>query len=141
MGVKIMRVHKSLAVTLCVSISAMFAPARAADDFAFIAGTYALDAGDCKVAATGKPFSKELVGALSQEVLMPQGITSPREVHCKFRSAAKSESGWTVKADCEEMGAAEPYELAVTAGADGSLAFSNEDVWGPEPQVFKPCPK
>ncbi len=136
-----MRLRKSLALTRCVIISAMFAPARAADDFAFIAGTYALDAGDCKVAATGKPFSKELVGALSQEVLMPQGITSPREVHCKFRSAAKSESGWTVKADCEELGEASPAELTVTAGSDGSLAVLSEDIYGPEPQVFQPCPK
>jgi hypothetical protein len=135
-----MSVHKSHALTLCVSISAMFAPARAADDFAFIAGTYALDAGDCKAAATGKPFSKELVGALSQEVLMPQGITSPREVHA-FRSAAKSESGWTVKADCEELGEASPAELTVTAGSDGSLAVLSEDIYGPEPQVFQPCPK
>lgn len=136
-----MRIRKSLALMLCVIISAMFAPARAADDFAFIAGTYVLDAGDCKVAATGKPFSKELVGALSQEVLMPQGITSPREVHCKFRSAAKSESGWTVKADCEELGEASPAELTVTAGSDGSLAVLSEDIYGPEPQVFQPCPK
>ncbi len=136
-----MCVHKSLALTLGVIISAMFAPAYAADDFAFIAGTYALDAGDCKVAATGKPFSKELVGALSQEVLMPAGITSPREVHCKFRSAAKTESGWTVKADCEEMGEVSPAELKVTAGSDGSLAVVSEDIYGPDPQVFKPCPK
>lgn len=136
-----MCVRNSLALTLCVVISAMFAPAHAADDFAFIAGTYAMDAADCKVAATGKPFSKELVGALAQDLLTPAGITSPREVHCKFRSSAKSDSGWTVKADCEEMGEAAPYELTVTSGADGSLAFSNEDVWGPDPQVFKPCPK
>lgn len=136
-----MSVQKSLALTLCVVISAMFAPANAADDFAFIAGTYATDAADCKVAAAGKPFSKELVGALGQDILTREGITSPRETHCKFRSAAKSASGWTVKADCEEMGAAEPYELTVTSGADGSLAFSNEDMWGPEPQVFQPCPK
>ena len=136
-----MCVQKSLALTLCVVISAMFAPAHAADDFAFIAGTYALDAADCKVAATGKPFSKELVGALSQDILMPAGITSPREVHCRFRSAAKSESGWTVKADCEELGESSPSEFSVTAGSDGSLAVVSEDVYGPEPQVFKPCPK
>ncbi len=136
-----MGIQKCFALTLCVIIPMVLAPAHAADDFAFIAGTYALDAADCKVAATGKPFSKELVGALSQDILMPAGITSPREVHCRFRSAAKSENGWTVKADCEELGEASPAELSVTAGSDGSLAVVGEDVYGPEPQVFKPCPK
>ena len=48
-------------------------PGRPAD---LIAGKYALDAEDCKLLATGKPFSKELVGAISQEVLTPEGITS-----------------------------------------------------------------
>ena len=117
------------------------APARSADDWSFIAGKYALDPADCAAAAKGKPFSKKLVEALSQEVLTQEGITSPREVHCKFRSSAAGEKGWTVKADCEEMGEAEPYELAVTSGADGSLAVLNEDVWGPEAIIFKLCPK
>ena len=87
----------------------------------------------------GKPFSKELVGAISQEVLTQEGITSPREVHCKFRSSAAVGTGWTVKADCEEMGEASPAEIAVTAEADGSLAIVSEDVYGPEPLVFKQC--
>jgi hypothetical protein len=72
-------------------------------------------------------------------VLTPEGITSPREVHCKFRSSAAAGTGWMVKADCEEMGEASPAELAVTAEADGSLAIVSEDVYGPEPLVFKQC--
>ncbi len=111
----------------------------AAEDFSFVAGKYALDPEDCKLLGKGKPFSKELVGAISQEVLTPEGITSPREVHCKFRSSSAADNGWTVKADCEEMGAAEPYELAVTTAADNSLAVVSEDVYGPEPLVFKQC--
>src|SRR4029079_1188249 len=125
-----------------VVLAAIFAtamPVRAADDFSFVAGKYALAAEDCALLGKGKPFSKELVGAISQEVLTPEGITSPREVHCKFRSSSAADKGWTVKADCEEMGAAEAYELAVTSAADGALAVVSEDVYGPEPLVFKQC--
>lgn len=125
-----------------IAIAAVFtcSPAvQAAEQFSFIAGKYALDAEDCKPLGKGKPFSKELVGAISQEVLTPEGITSPREVHCKFRSSASADNGWTVKADCEEMGEASPAELTVTANADGSLAVVGEDVYGPDPLTFKRC--
>lgn len=132
---------QSLALILLASVLGLSSPAGAADDWSYIAGTYALNTDDCKAAATAKPFSKELVEALSQEVLTREGITSPREVHCKFRSSAAAEKGWTVKADCEEMGEASPAELAVTANADGSLAVLSEDIYGPEPQMFLPCPK
>jgi hypothetical protein len=125
---------------LATSVLASF-PARAADDWSFIAGKYALDPADCKLAGTATPFSKELVEGLSQEVLAREGITSPREVHCKFRSSAKTEKGWSVKADCEEMGEAAPYDLAVTANADGSVAVLSEDVYGPEALIFLPCQK
>jgi len=84
---------------------------------------------------------KQWVEALGEDVLTQAGITSPREVHCKFRSSAKGQKGWTVNADCEEMGEGAPYDLAVTANEDGSLAVANEDVWGPEAVVFKLCPK
>jgi len=116
-------------------------PATAADDWSFIAGTYAIEADDCKAATDHKPFSDELEEALSQDVLSREGITSPREVHCKFKGAEKAGGGWTVKSDCEEMGEGAPYDLKVTAGSDGSLSISNEDVWGPDPQVFKLCQK
>ena len=69
-------------------------PVPAAEDFSFIAGKYALDPEDCKLLGKAKPFSRELVGAISQEVLTPEGITSPREVHCKFRSSAAAGKGW-----------------------------------------------
>jgi hypothetical protein len=46
-----------------------------------------------------------------------------------------------VKADCEELGEASPYELTVTANPDGSLAVLSEDVYGPESQTFQLCPK
>jgi hypothetical protein len=117
----------------------MPAPARAADDWSFIAGKYALDSTDCKTIATGEAFSKEWVDALSQEVLTKEGITSPREVHCKFKSSSAGDKGWTVNADCEELGVVEPYELAVAANPDGSLAVLNEDVWGPDPIIFQLC--
>src|SRR5919201_6114845 len=67
------------------------APALAEDDWSFIAGTYAIDPDDCKLAGTAAPFSEELVDGLTQEVMTREGITSPREVHCKFRSAEKSD--------------------------------------------------
>ena len=134
-----MRSYLTTIPLVLAAVLATLMPVRAADDFSFIAGKYALDAEDCKLLATGKPFSKELVGAISQEVLTPEGITSPREVHCKFRSSAAAGQGWTVKGDCEEMGEASPAELAVTANADGSLAIVSEDVYGPEPLVFKQC--
>ena len=127
---------------ITVVLAAIFAtamPVRAAEDFSFVAGKYALAAEDCALLGKGKPFSKEWVGAISQEVLTPEGITSPREVHCKFRSSAAAGKGWTVKADCEEMGEASPAEIAVTANADGSLAIVSEDVYGPEPLVFQQC--
>jgi hypothetical protein len=81
------------------------------------------------------------VEVLSEDVLSRQGITSPRKVHCKFKTAEKAGDGWTVKSECEEMGEGAPYDLKVTAGSDGSLSISNEDVWGPDPQVFKLCQK
>jgi hypothetical protein len=127
----------SVALGLAAALAAS-TPAGA-EDFSFIAGKYALDPEDCKLLGKGKPFSKELLGAISQEVLTPEGITSPREVHCKFRSSSAADKGWTVKADCEEMGAAESYELAVTPAVDGALAVVSEDVYGPEPLVFKQC--
>jgi len=126
-------------VLLIMSLASV--PVRAADDWSFVAGTYAIEAGDCKAAADHKPFSGELVEALSQDVLTREGITSPREVHCKLKGAEKADGGWTVKSDCEEMGEGAPYDLKVTAGSDGSLSVSNEDVWGPDPQVFKLCQK
>ena len=128
-----------IGILLIMSLASV--PVRAADDWSFVAGTYAIEAGDCKAAADHKPFSGELVEALSQDVLTREGITSPREVHCKFKGAEKADGGWTVKSSCEEMGEGAPYDLKVTAGSDGSLSVSNEDVWGPDPQVFKLCQK
>jgi hypothetical protein len=131
---------RSLILILVLTLAAMFGvPAGAADDWSFIAGKYAVDPADCATIAKGKPFSKQWVGALGQDVLTEGGITSPREVHCKFRSSAKGENGWTVHADCEELGEGAPYDLAVVANADGSLAVSNEDVWGPDALVFQLC--
>jgi hypothetical protein len=124
-----------------IAAATMSFPAHSEDDWSFIAGSYAVDPADCATLVARTPFSKEWVDALGAEVLTREGITSPREVHCRFRSASIGESGWSVKADCEELGVAEPYELEVTAGSEGSLAVLNEDVWGPEPVLFKLCPK
>jgi hypothetical protein len=131
---------RSFILTFALTLAAMFAaPAGAADDWSFITGNYAVDPADCATITKGKPFSKQWVGALGQDVLTQAGITSPREVHCKFRSSEKGEQGWTVHADCEELGEGAPYDLAVVANEDGSLAVSNEDVWGPEALVFQIC--
>jgi hypothetical protein len=115
--------------------------ALADDDWSFIAGNYALDPDDCRLVASAAPFSKELVDGLSQEVMTREGITSPREVHCKFRSSEKSDTGWTVKADCEEMGQATPAELAVTTSSDGTVSVLNEDIYGPDALKFTLCQK
>ena len=67
----------------------------------------------------GRPFSKALVKALDGEVLTREGITSPRETHCKFRSSAKvtgDKPGWAVKAACEEMGDVSQETIAVASG-------------------------
>ncbi len=113
----------------------------AADDWSFIAGTYALNRDDCKLAGSAAPFSKELVDGLSQEVLTREGITSPREVHCRFRSSEKSDTGWKVQADCEEMGEASPAELAATTSSDGSVSILSEDIYGPDALKFMLCQK
>jgi hypothetical protein len=115
--------------------------ALAEDDWSFIAGTYAIDPDDCKLAGSAAPFSQDLVNGLTQEVMSREGITSPREVHCKFRSAEKSASGWKVKADCEEMGESGAADLAVTTASDGSVSVLNEDVYGPDPLKFTLCQK
>jgi hypothetical protein len=134
--------RKSLVIACFVIAAALMSrPAHSEDDWSFVAGSYALDPADWATIAEGEPFSKQWVDALQAEVLTREGITSPREVHCRFRSASTGETGWSVQADCEELGVAEPYELAVTANADGSLAVLNEDVWGPEPMLFQLCPK
>ncbi len=114
---------------------------RAADDWSFVNGNYALDPNDCKLAGSAAAFSKELVDGLSQEVMTREGITSPREVHCKFRSAEKSDTGWKVQADCEEAGEASPAEIAVTTSSDGTVSILSEDVYGPEALKFTPCQK
>ena len=110
------------APSVCAGTVTAVAPVRAADDWSFIAGTYAVDEEDCKAAADHKPFSDELVEAQSEDVLTREGITSPREVHCKFKGAEKSGAGWTIKSDCEEMGEGESADLKVIVGADGSLS-------------------
>lgn len=134
-----MRSYIALPVMMLVVLSSL--PTNAADDWSFIAGTYALDPDDCKLAGSAAPFSKELVDGLSQEVLTREGITSPREVHCKFRSAEKSDTGWKVQADCEELGEGSPAEIAVTTSSDGSISVLTEDVYGPEPLKFMLCKK
>jgi hypothetical protein len=120
----------------------MAAPAWAADDWSFIAGRYAVTAGDCKLVASGKPFSKELAAKIDAEVLTREGITSPRETHCRFRTSARGAGGkWTVKAACEELGQVSPdlETVAVARNADGSLDVVAEDTFGPEALKFKLC--
>jgi hypothetical protein len=135
--------RRCLAVFLLVLVAGLMpsSSTRAADDWSFVNGTYALDAGDCKLAGSAAAFSKELVDGLSQEVMTREGITSPREVHCKFRSAEKSDTGWKVQADCEEAGEASPAEIAVTTSSDGTVSILSEDVYGPEALKFTPCQK
>ena len=115
--------------------------AFAEDDWSFIAGTYAIDPDDCKLAGTAAAFSEQLVDGLTQEVMTREGITSPREVHCKFRSAEKSDTGWKVKSDCEEMGESGAAELAVTTAPDGTVSVLSEDIYGPDPLKFTLCKK
>lgn len=129
-----------------VAAFAMSSAVFAADDWTFVVGTYAVTANDCKLLAKRRPFSKELVKDLNSEVLTREGITSMRETHCRFRSS-KRETGatprWTVKAQCEEMGAASANldVISVTARPDGTLVIKSEDVFGPEPLTFVRCPK
>ena len=130
------------ALTLVTAI-AMTSPALSADDWSFVAGKYAVELKDCKLLAKGRPFSKALVKDLDGEVLTREGITSPRETHCRFRSSAKdtgAKAAWKVKAACEELGSVSQEEIAVTANADGSLVVKSEDVFGP-PLTFLLCPK
>ena len=129
-----------------VTAFAMSTAVLAADDWTFVGGRYAVSPDDCKLLAKRRPFSKELVKDLNGEVLTREGITSPRETHCKFRSSKRETGatpGWTVKAQCEEMGAASASldVIAVTSRPDGALVIKSEDVFGPEPLTFARCPK
>jgi len=135
--------RRFLAISLLVLVAGLMpsSSTRAADDWSFVNGNYALDPNDCKLVASAAAFSKELVDGLSQEVMTREGITSPREVHCKFRSAEKSDTGWKVQADCEEAGEASPAEIAVTTSSDGTVSILSEDVYGPEALKFTPCQK
>jgi len=135
--------RRFISIPLLVLAAALMPAATtlAEDDWSFIAGTYALNADDCKLALSAAPFSQELVDGLAQEVLTREGITSPREVHCRFRSAEKSDTGWKVQADCEEMGEASPAELAVTTSSDGTFSILSEDVYGPDALKFTLCQK
>jgi len=126
---------------LALSAIAIFSATNsAADDWGFIAGQYAVTPGDCAKMASGAPFSKEWINAIDSEVLTREGITSPRETHCKFKKASGGEGKWVVKAACEEMGEATDYDLAVAAGDGGSLVVTSEDVFGP-PLTFQRCGK
>ena len=113
-------------------------PAFAADDLGYIDGKYAVTASDCKKMETGAPFSKQWVDAIDSEVLTREGITSPRETHCKFKSSSGGSGKWTVKSSCEEMGADADYDVAIEAGKAGALIVTSEDVFGP-PLTFAKC--
>ena len=136
------RYFQALTVVL-LAAGAIVTTAYSADDWSFVAGKYAVEKGDCKLLAKGRPFSKALFKNLDGEVLTREGITSPRETHCKFRSSSKvagDKPGWAVKAACEEMGQVSQETIAVATGADGSLVVTSEDVFGP-PLTFLLCPK
>lgn len=135
-----MRRFFALAVLL-LAAAPLSATRAAEDDWSFLAGTYAVDPDDCKLANSAAPFSKELIDGLSQEVMGRDGITSPREVHCKFRSSEKSDTGWKVHADCEEMGEEGPADLDVTTSSDGTVSVLSDDIYGPEALKFTLCQK
>ena len=127
-----------IVTVVLVSAGAVITAANSADDWSFVAGKY-----DCKHLAKGRPFSKALVKNLDGEVLTREGITSPRETHCKFRSSSKvagDKPGWAVKAACEELGKVSQETIAVASGPDGALVVTSEDVFGP-PLTFLLCPK
>ncbi len=130
-------------LTLVLLAAGAITTANSADDWSFVAGKYAVEKGDCKHLVKGRPFSKALVKNLDGEVLTREGITSPRETHCKFRSSAKvtgDKPGWAVKAACEELGNVSQETIQVVAGTGGALVVTSEDVFGP-PLTFLLCPK
>ncbi len=57
-----------LCLPLLVLVAALLPAATtfADDDWSFIAGTYALNADDCKLALAAAPFSRELVDGLAR---------------------------------------------------------------------------
>jgi hypothetical protein len=128
-----------------VTAIAMTWGVEAADDWSFVTGKYAVSPGDCKSLISGQPFSKNLAKKIESEVLTREGITSPRETHCRFRSSAREgvATKWAVKAACEELGAASPdlENVKITKNPDGSLAVVAEDTFGPDTLTFKLCAK
>jgi hypothetical protein len=133
---------------LCLTVGAtlaMASPAWTADDWSFVAGRYAVSADDCKLLTNGRPFSKDLAKQIDSEVLTREGITSPRETHCRFRSSTRESGGakWMVKAACEELGEVSPdlENVVITKNADGSLDVVAEDTFGPDALKFKLCPR
>lgn len=130
-------------ILILLVAGAIVSTAYSADDWSFVAGKYAVEKDDCKLLVKGRPFSKALVKDLNGEALTREGITSPRETHCKFRSSSKvtgDKPGWAVKAACEEMGQVSQETIAVASGPNGSLIVTSEDVFGP-PLTFLLCPK
>lgn len=133
-----MRTQTVLAITAGLLSFALPIPSADADDWSFIAGKYAVAPADCGKIAAGKPFSKQWIDALDAEVLTKEGITSPRETHCKFKKSSGGSGKWTVKSSCEEMGNASDYDVEVAAGDGGALVVTSEDVFGP-PLTFVLC--
>ncbi|MGH6768715.1 MAG: hypothetical protein ACRECO_06795 [Xanthobacteraceae bacterium] len=120
----------------------LVSPAQPADDWTFVAGKFAVTSGDCRHVAKGRPLSRALAKQIRSEVLTREGITSPRETHCRFRSATRAGSAkWTVKAACEELGvaSADLEDVAVTRNPDGSLDVVAQDTFGPEALKFRLC--
>jgi len=127
----------ALALTFATALL-MTAPAGAADDWSFIAGKYAKDRDDCQAVKTGAPFSKDLMGNISHQVLTKEGVTDPRGLHLKFRSSTKTGDGWTVKADCESVEGVESCDATARTDPDGSVTIVAEDMYmGPVKLV--PC--
>ena len=131
---------QTFGILLIASLASV--PATAADDWSFVAGTYAIEADDCKAAADHKPFSDELVEALSAGCPLARGDHQPARgaLQVQRRREGGRRSGPS-RPIARRWGKARLYDLKVTAGSDGSLSVSNEDVWGPDPQVFKLCQK
>lgn len=135
-----MHLDRTLPTLLASVVFAAFVPFARAGDLSFISGRYAVSADDCQKITAGKPFSDEWVAALDSEVLTSEGVTSPRETHCKFKSSEGGSGTWKVKSACEELGQVSEVDVGVSAGEAGALVVTQED-WFGEPLTFKPCGK
>lgn len=100
----------------CAAVAAIVMAANAASaQTPSYVGTWASDIAQCKV-----DQSRQEAPLVLKEKRFDQ-----HETHCTFKSIEGANDEWTVKADCQIEGSAEPYDFTLTVSGN-TLSIGDE---------------